>query len=112
MCAWNAQRRVGEGGRLYKSVFHPRSLVLTSPFISTTHTFISAVMNSRFVLFFVTFLAMALFTSATPVPNNDAAIAKRALKQYDARRGVPKRRDDQKFKPSKIWHAAEPEATA
>ncbi|KAI9059738.1 hypothetical protein FKP32DRAFT_1679559 [Trametes sanguinea] len=69
-------------------------------------------MNSRFVLFFITLLAMALFVSATPVPNNDAALVKKALKQYDARRGVPKRRDDDHHKPSKIWRAAIPEPTA
>ncbi|KAI0781438.1 hypothetical protein BD413DRAFT_505283 [Trametes elegans] len=49
-------------------------------------------MNSRVVLFFVTLLALALFVSASPVPNADAAVVKKQLKQYNARAGVPKRR--------------------
>ncbi|KAI0657238.1 hypothetical protein C8Q70DRAFT_1056122 [Cubamyces menziesii] len=68
-------------------------------------------MNSRIVLFFLTLLALALFATANPVPNPDAVVVKKALKQYDARRGVPKRREE--LHPSKIWRRAPlPEATA
>ncbi|RPD59248.1 hypothetical protein L226DRAFT_572236 [Lentinus tigrinus ALCF2SS1-7] len=63
-------------------------------------------MNSRFVLFFVTFLALALFAAANPVPVNDATLVKKALKQYDARAAQAKKRDDEHFpKPSKHWRA-------
>ena len=55
-------------------------------------------MQARLALFFITLMAFALFAVATPVP--DAALAKKSLKQYNARRGV-ERRDDQHYKPSK-----------
>ena len=57
-------------------------------------------MNSRFVLFFVTLLALALFVAANPLPANDAVLVKKQLKQYDARRGT-QRREESKYKPSK-----------
>ncbi|KAI0373219.1 hypothetical protein BV20DRAFT_1050129 [Pilatotrama ljubarskyi] len=68
-------------------------------------------MNSRIVLFFVTLMALALFATANPVPNAEGAVVKKALKQYDARRGVAKKRDDD-HKPSKVYRAAMPAATA
>lgn len=58
-------------------------------------------MNSRFILFFVTLLALALFVTANPVPANDATLVKKALKQYDARAAQAKKRDEQHPKPSK-----------
>ncbi len=57
-------------------------------------------MQSRIVLFFITLMALALFASANPVPANDAVLVKKALKQYDARRGT-QRREESKYKPSK-----------
>ncbi|KAI0628734.1 hypothetical protein C8Q77DRAFT_1161772 [Trametes polyzona] len=68
-------------------------------------------MNSRIVLFFVTLLALALFASAAPAANPEAVVVKKALKQYDARRGVAKKRTDD-YKPSKVYRAAIPAATA
>ncbi|KAI0668424.1 hypothetical protein C8Q78DRAFT_1081291 [Trametes maxima] len=68
-------------------------------------------MNSRFILFFVTLMALALFTAANPVPNPDAVMVKKALKQYDARRGAARKREGE-HKPSKVYRAAIPEATA
>ncbi|KAI0700541.1 hypothetical protein C8T65DRAFT_831554 [Cerioporus squamosus] len=62
-------------------------------------------MNSRFVLFFVTLLALALFVAANPVPVNDATLVKKALKQYDARAAQAKKRDEEHPKPSKHWRA-------
>ncbi|KAH9857551.1 hypothetical protein C2E23DRAFT_881150 [Lenzites betulinus] len=67
-------------------------------------------MNSRIVLFFVTFLALALFTTAGPVPQPEAAVIKRALKQFDAR-AAKKREEEHHHKPSKVYYAA-PAATA
>lgn len=58
-------------------------------------------MNSRFVLFFVTLLALALFVAANPLPANDAVLVKKALKQYDARAAQAKKRDEEHPKPSK-----------
>lgn len=57
-------------------------------------------MQSRIILFFITLMALALFASANPVPANDAVLVKKALKQYDARRGT-QRREESKYKPSK-----------
>ncbi|KAI0355060.1 hypothetical protein OH77DRAFT_1403755 [Trametes cingulata] len=68
-------------------------------------------MNSRVVLFLITLMALALFASANPVPNPDGVVVKKALKQYDARRGVAKKRTDD-YKPSKVYRAAMPAATA
>ncbi|KAI0831652.1 hypothetical protein BC628DRAFT_1415177 [Trametes gibbosa] len=68
-------------------------------------------MNSRIVLFFITFLALALFAAAGPVPQPEAVVVKRTLKQYDARRAAAKKREEE-HKPSKIYRAAIPVATA
>ena len=60
----------------------------------------SATMQARLALLFITLMAFALFAAASPVP--DAALAKKSLKQYNARRGVQaKKRDDQHYGPSK-----------
>lgn len=56
-------------------------------------------MNSRIVLFFVTLMAFALFATASPVPNPEGVLVKKALKQYNARGAAKKRSDD--YKPSK-----------
>ncbi|TFK86101.1 hypothetical protein K466DRAFT_587527 [Polyporus arcularius HHB13444] len=68
-------------------------------------------MNSRFILFFVTVLALALFVTANPVPANDATLVKKALKQYDARAAQAKKRDEEHPKPSKHWRAEAREPT-
>lgn len=57
-------------------------------------------MNSRIVLFFVTLMAFALFATASPVPNPEGVVVKKALKQYNARSGAAKKRSDD-YKPSK-----------
>ncbi|EMD34370.1 hypothetical protein CERSUDRAFT_97631 [Gelatoporia subvermispora B] len=64
-------------------------------------------MHARLVLLFVTLLAFIVLAAGAPTPEPEAAAIKRALKQFDARH--PKKRDDDKYKPSKIyWYAADP----
>ena len=56
-------------------------------------------MHARLALFFITLMAFALFAVANPVP--EGALAKKALKQYNARRGVEAKKRDDDHKPSK-----------
>ncbi|OBZ75103.1 hypothetical protein A0H81_04857 [Grifola frondosa] len=74
-------------------------------------------MQSRLVLLFIAFLTFALLVASSPVPVNEDALVKKALKQYNAKRSEGKRDDGHfipkpKPKPSKIWRAAEAAPTA
>lgn len=58
-------------------------------------------MQFRATLVFIALLAFALLASSAPVPESEGAQLKRVLKQYNARQGIPARRQDFRPKPSK-----------